>query len=116
PGRDMGAGRGGHAGRRADQRVAAAVRGSNLTPRPPSEGRGRRRGGADSPPRFGEGPGEGFFVTNAEKALERVRDGMTLGLGTGSAAGRFVAALGERVRAGLRVRCVATSDVTAALA
>jgi ribose 5-phosphate isomerase A len=45
----------------------------------------------------------------AERALEEVRDGMLLGLGTGSTAAYFIAALGERVRAGLRVRGVPTS-------
>ena len=55
-------------------------------------------------------------MTNADKALELVADGMTLGLGSGHAAERFVAALGERVKAGLKVRGVATSKATAALA
>ncbi len=55
-------------------------------------------------------------MTNVEKALELVADGMTLGLGSGSAAERFVTALGERVRAGLRVRGVPTSQRTAELA
>lgn len=55
-------------------------------------------------------------MTNADKALELVADGMTLGLGSGHAAERFVAALGGRVRAGLKVRGVPTSDDTADLA
>jgi ribose 5-phosphate isomerase A len=55
-------------------------------------------------------------VTNADKVLELVADGMTLGLGSGHAAERFVAALGEKVRAGLKVRGVPTSKATAALA
>ena len=37
----------------------------------------------------------------AARALEEVRDGMQLGLGTGSTAKHFVELLGERVRAGL---------------
>ncbi len=41
---------------------------------------------------------------------------MTLGLGTGRAASRFVEALGERVAQGLRIRGVPTSDATASLA
>ena len=41
---------------------------------------------------------------------------MTLGLGSGRASERFVAALGERVRAGLKVRGVPTSSGTARLA
>jgi ribose 5-phosphate isomerase A len=41
---------------------------------------------------------------------------MVVGLGTGSTAAWFVRALGERVRLGLRVRGVPTSDATAELA
>lgn len=52
----------------------------------------------------------------AELALERIHDGCVLGLGTGRAATAFVEALGRRVRAGLRVRGVATSKATAELA
>ncbi len=52
----------------------------------------------------------------AESALEWVRDGMTIGLGTGRAAAAFVNALGARVADGLRVTGVPTSDATAALA
>jgi ribose 5-phosphate isomerase A len=48
----------------------------------------------------------------ARAALDLVTDGMRLGLGTGSTASRFVAALGERVAAGLDVLCVPTSEVT----
>ena len=50
----------------------------------------------------------------AARALEHVRDGMKLGLGTGSTARHFVELLGERVRAGLHVVCVPTSEVTRA--
>src|SRR4051795_4711439 len=50
----------------------------------------------------------------AERALEEVRDGMQLGLGTGSTAKHFVELLGERVRAGLKVICVPTSETTRA--
>lgn len=52
----------------------------------------------------------------AEMALESVRPGMKLGLGTGSTAAFFVKALGMRVQQGLSVRCVATSAATAQLA
>jgi ribose 5-phosphate isomerase A len=45
----------------------------------------------------------------AEKALENVRDGMILGLGTGSTAYWAIAGIGERVRKGLKVKAVATS-------
>src|SRR4051812_70634 len=55
-------------------------------------------------------------MTNVDKALELVADGMTLGLGSGHASERFVTALGERVRAGLKVRGVPTSKGTAELA
>src|SRR3984885_367323 len=50
----------------------------------------------------------------AARALEQVRDGMQLGLGTGSTAKHFVELLGERVRAGLDVIGVPTSEVTRA--
>ncbi len=52
----------------------------------------------------------------ARAALTRVADGMLLGLGTGRAAEAFIVALGERVRRGLRVRGVPTSDRSAELA
>ena len=52
----------------------------------------------------------------AERAVALVEDGMTLGLGTGSTAAWFVRLLGERVRQGLRVRGVPTSEATAKLA
>jgi ribose 5-phosphate isomerase A len=55
-------------------------------------------------------------VATARRALDYVKDGQTLGLGTGRAASAFVEALGERVRGGLRVRGVPTSVATAALA
>jgi ribose 5-phosphate isomerase A len=50
----------------------------------------------------------------AGSALELVRDGMRVGLGTGHAALAFVARLGDRVRNGLRVVGVPTSEATAA--
>ncbi|HZB46647.1 MAG TPA: ribose 5-phosphate isomerase A, partial [Pyrinomonadaceae bacterium] len=46
------------------------------------------------------------------KAAEFVEDGMSVGLGTGSTARWLVERLGERVREGLRVRCVPTSRRT----
>jgi ribose 5-phosphate isomerase A len=48
----------------------------------------------------------------AERAAELVTDGMRLGLGTGSTAAHFVAAIGERVRSGLKVVGVPTSEAT----
>jgi ribose 5-phosphate isomerase A len=52
----------------------------------------------------------------AARAIEFVRPGMRLGLGTGSTAKHFVALLGERVRAGLDVIAVPTSEATRAQA
>lgn len=52
----------------------------------------------------------------AARALDEVEPGMRLGLGTGSTARHFVELLGEKVAAGLEVRCVPTSEVTAAQA
>jgi ribose 5-phosphate isomerase A len=49
-------------------------------------------------------------------ALDYVRGGMRLGLGTGSTARPFVDLLGERVRAGLDVIAVPTSEATRAQA
>lgn len=50
----------------------------------------------------------------AARALEYVQDGMKLGLGTGSTAKHFVELLGERVRDGLKVVGVPTSEATRA--
>jgi ribose 5-phosphate isomerase A len=50
----------------------------------------------------------------AARALEFVTDGMKLGLGTGSTAKHFVELLGMRVRAGLDVIGVPTSEATRA--
>jgi ribose 5-phosphate isomerase A len=52
----------------------------------------------------------------ARKAIEFVRDGMVVGLGTGSTARHVVAGLGERVKSGLRIQGVPTSAETARLA
>jgi ribose 5-phosphate isomerase A len=59
---------------------------------------------------------EGLKRQAAARALEDVRDGMKLGLGTGSTARHFVDLLGERVRAGLSVVGVPTSEATRAQA
>jgi ribose 5-phosphate isomerase A len=48
----------------------------------------------------------------AERALDFVKAGMKLGLGTGSTAKHFVELLGERVRGGLDVIGVPTSETT----
>jgi ribose 5-phosphate isomerase A len=49
-------------------------------------------------------------------AVEFVHDGMVVGLGTGSTSKHMVIALGEKVRAGMRLRGVPTSKETATLA
>jgi len=48
----------------------------------------------------------------AERALDYVRPGMRLGLGTGSTAAKFVDLVGARVKQGLDVVCVPTSEST----
>ena len=45
-----------------------------------------------------------------------LRDGMRVGLGTGSTAHWFIVAAGEAVRSGLRIQAVATSEASARLA
>jgi len=52
----------------------------------------------------------------ATRALELVKDGDVVGMGTGRAATAFIHALGSAVKSGLRVRGVPTSQVTAGLA
>jgi len=52
----------------------------------------------------------------AARAIDVVTDGMNLGLGTGSTAHHFVALLGEKVRGGLKVTGVPTSEATRAQA
>ncbi len=55
-------------------------------------------------------------MTIYERALALVRDGDVLGLGSGHASAEFITELGERVRAGLHVRGVATSQASEDLA
>src|SRR4051812_26869624 len=57
-----------------------------------------------------KGPSPEDLARVAQAALAHVADGMLLGLGTGRAAEAFIHALGERVRAGLKVRVVPTSN------
>ncbi len=52
----------------------------------------------------------------AERALAYLADGMKLGLGTGSTAVKFVDLVGARVRQGLKLTCVPTSEATRAQA
>src|SRR5213594_1392832 len=56
------------------------------------------------------------LVALATRALDFVGDGGVVGLGSGRAASAFVRALAARVRDGLRVRGVPTSEETARLA
>jgi ribose 5-phosphate isomerase A len=64
-------------------------------------------------PDSGDDPG---LQAVAGAALELVADGARVGLGSGRAASAFVVQLGARVREGLRVTGVPTSDATARLA
>ena len=48
----------------------------------------------------------------AARAAELVRPGMRLGLGTGTTAKHFVDFVGEKVRAGMELLCVPTSEAT----
>lgn len=52
----------------------------------------------------------------AEKSIEFIKDGMTLGLGTGSTVSFLVKKLAELVKQGLQVKCVSTSEQTSELA
>ncbi|RDX01492.1 ribose-5-phosphate isomerase RpiA [Listeria kieliensis] len=51
-----------------------------------------------------------------EKACEEIKEGMVVGLGTGSTTFYAIEELGRRVRAGLKIQAVATSNNTEALA
>jgi ribose 5-phosphate isomerase A len=52
----------------------------------------------------------------AQRALEFVEDGMSLGLGSGTTSAIFIKELGERVKQGLRIRGIATSAASQQLA
>lgn len=52
----------------------------------------------------------------AQRALEFVEDGMSLGLGSGTTSALFIRELGARVQQGLRIRGIATSDASQKLA
>jgi ribose 5-phosphate isomerase A len=62
------------------------------------------------------GQGDAMLEEIAQRALALVGDGATVGLGSGRAATAFIRALGERVRGGLCVRGVPTSEDSAAVA
>jgi ribose 5-phosphate isomerase A len=55
-------------------------------------------------------------VQAARESLAFVQPGMVVGLGSGSTAAEMVRLLGERVRGGLQIRGVPSSEATAALA
>ena len=56
-------------------------------------------------------PAAGLDLTPlATLAADMVTDGMTVGLGSGSAATAFIHALGEKVRGGMRITGVPTSN------
>jgi ribose 5-phosphate isomerase A len=60
---------------------------------------------------------DGQKTAAGEAAALLVQDGMTLGLGTGSTAAKFVTAVARRAKAeGLQLTCVSTSEETEALA
>ncbi|HXC97147.1 MAG TPA: ribose-5-phosphate isomerase RpiA [Edaphobacter sp.] len=48
----------------------------------------------------------------AKRAVEFVKDGMAVGLGTGTTATMFIRELAVRVKQGLKIRCVASSDAS----
>ena len=52
----------------------------------------------------------------AERALAFLENGMLVGLGTGSTAAKFVDLVGQRVKEGLEITCVPTSEATRAQA
>src|SRR6185437_4083867 len=52
----------------------------------------------------------------AGKAIDYIRNGMTLGLGTGSTAYWAIQGIGQRVKEGLTVKAIATSVQSEALA
>ncbi len=54
-----------------------------------------------------------YKLQAAARAIIFVEPGMKIGLGTGSTAAKFVDLLGQKVRAGLDVICVPTSEATA---
>lgn len=48
----------------------------------------------------------------AKRAVEFVEEGMRVGLGTGTTSTMFIEELGKRVREGLHIRCVASSEAS----
>ena len=52
----------------------------------------------------------------AQRALDFIQDGMSLGLGSGTTSAIFIRELGARVAQGLRIRGIATSAASEKLA
>jgi ribose 5-phosphate isomerase A len=52
----------------------------------------------------------------AKRAVDFVEQGMSVGLGTGTTATMFIRELGKRVKSGLTIHCVASSDASGDLA
>ncbi len=48
-------------------------------------------------------------INAAKAALDYVKDGMCIGLGSGSTVKEFIRLLGEKVKSGLKITCVTTS-------
>lgn len=48
----------------------------------------------------------------AKKAIEYIQDGMTVGLGTGSTIEIMIEELSKKIKAGLNIKCVSTSNRT----
>ena len=55
-------------------------------------------------------------IIAAKKAIEYVKEGMKIGLGTGSTADEFAKILSEKVKNGFKITCVPTSNKTKILA
>src|SRR6185295_15400739 len=108
-------------GRGVDQRAVEVehdCRGGHAAAltRRPIQGKRRLLQPRAAPAMSGPMDSDAYKREAAEGALEFVRPGMRLGLGSGSTAKHFVALLGERVRAGLDVIAVPTSEATRAQA
>ncbi|HUJ39650.1 MAG TPA: ribose-5-phosphate isomerase RpiA [Candidatus Acidoferrales bacterium] len=55
-------------------------------------------------------------ITAAKQSLEFIKDGMVVGLGSGSTATHFIKLLGEKVKAGLKIRSISSSKASEDLA
>jgi len=59
---------------------------------------------------------EAAKIVAAQKSLEFIKDGMVVGLGSGSTATHFIKLLGEKVKAGLKIRSISSSKASEDLA